>query len=88
MTSYEIVLSAAFQRQVKRIVRKNPQVRSKVAKTLKLLSGDINRPSLRLHKLAGEHNWSISVTGDLRIIINFSQNKVFCTRIGTHDEVY
>ncbi len=88
MSGYELVLSAVFQKQTKKLVKKNPQLRTKIAKTLKLLSADISRPSLRLHKLAGENNWSVSVTGDIRIIIHFSGDKVFCTRIGTHNEVY
>lgn len=88
MNGYEIVVSSAFQRQAKRLVKKNPKLREKISKTLKLLSSEVERPSLRLHKLSGENNWSVSVTGDLRIIIHFSENKVFCTRIGTHDEVY
>jgi len=88
MSSYEIVLSAAFQRQIKRLVRKNPGFREKITKTLKVLAQNINHPSLKLHKLSGENNWSVSVTNDIRIIIHFSQGKVFCVRIGTHDEVY
>jgi len=88
MSSYEIVLSTAFQRQIKRIVKKTPKLRETIAETLKLLSQDIAHPSLKLHKLSGENNWSVSVTGDIRIIFNFSERKVFCTRIGTHDEVY
>jgi mRNA-degrading endonuclease YafQ of YafQ-DinJ toxin-antitoxin module len=88
MSSYELVLSAAFQRQVKKLVKKNPKLKDRVAKTLKLLAKNINHSSLKLHKLSGENNWSVSVTSDVRVIIHLSGSKVFCTRIGSHDEVY
>ena len=88
MSSYEVVLSSAFQRQLKKLIKKNPNLRQKVIKVLKLLSQEIANSSLKLHKLEGYNNWAVSVTGDIRIIIHLSSGKVFCLRIGTHDEVY
>lgn len=88
MSRYEIILSNAFQTQLKKLIKKNPRIKEKITKTLKFLSQNINHPALRLHKLSGQNNWSVSVTGDIRIIIHWSQGKIFCTRIGTHDNVY
>ena len=88
MNRYEVILSSAFQRQLKRLIKKNPRIKEKITKTLTFLSQDIKHPTLRLHKLSGQNNWSVSVTGDIRIVIHWSQGKLFCTRIGTHDEVY
>lgn len=85
---HQLILSSAFVRQLKRLLRRNPQLRNKVKRTLHLLAKDINHPSLGLHKLSGENNWSVSVTQDIRIIVHWEKVKLFCTRIGTHDQVY
>lgn len=83
-----LVFSFAFQRQLRKIVNKNPRLKNKINKTLKTLLKDINHPSLRLHKLAGKNNWSISVTESIRIIIHLGENSIYCLRIGTHNQVY
>lgn len=85
---YELILSAAFQKQLKRLVKQNPHLKSKIKQVLRILIKDINHPSLRLHKLSGENNWSVSVTYNIRIILHWHNEKLFCTRIGTHDQVY
>jgi len=85
---YEVVLSKRFKKDYQKIVKKNQQVKKKVVKTLTLLTSNVNRPSLRLHKLSRLNNWSVSVTGDLRIIFQIDGNMILCTRIRTHDEVY
>jgi len=84
----QVVLSFAFQRQLKKLVKKNFLLKNKVLKTSKLLAKDINHPSLKLHKLFGENHWSVSVTHDIRMIIHLEGNKIFCLRIGSHDQVY
>lgn len=84
----QLVLSSAFQRQLKKLIKQNPRLKSKIAKVLKFLVQDINHPSLRLHKLSGEDNWSVSVTRDIRIVIHWEDNQIFCLRIGPHDKVY
>lgn len=84
----ELILSSAFERQLKKIVKKNPRLKNKIGKTLKTLRKDINQSSLRLHKLSGENNWSVSVTASIRIVFHLEKNKMFCLRIGTHDQVY
>jgi len=84
----QIILSSAFQRQLKRLVKQNPRLRNRIAKILKFLAQNANYPSLKLHKLSGQNNWSISVTRDIRIVIHLRGKQVFCLRIGTHDRVY
>lgn len=83
-----LVFSSAFQRQLKKTVNKNPILKNKISKTLKILLKDISQPSLRLHKLAGEKNWSIAVTDNIKIIIHLEKNCIYCLRIGTYDQVY
>ena len=84
----QLIFSSAFQRQLKKIISKNPKLKNKSNKTLKVLIKDINRPSLRLHKLSGKSNWSVSVTTSLRIVIHLDKSNIYCLRIGTHDRVY
>ena len=85
---HELILSAAFQRQVKKLVKQKPSLKPKLTTTLKHLQKSIRHPSLRLHKLSGSQNWSVSVTEDLRSILHWEGNQLYCLRIGSHDEVY
>lgn len=84
----EIILSSAFQRQLKKISKQNLPLKSKIKKILSLLLSDLNHPSLKLHKLSGENNWSVSVTPDIRIVLHREKDRIFLLRIGSHDEVY
>jgi addiction module RelE/StbE family toxin len=85
---YNLVLSQKFQKQIKQVVRSNPQIKPRLAKTFELLRKKINYPSLRLHKLSGQNNWSVSVTRNIRIILHIEEDNIYLLRIGTHDEVY
>lgn len=85
---YVIVLSEAFQKQAKQLSTKDPRIKTRLQKTLGFLQKDIRHPSLRLHKLSGMHNWSISVTNSIRIIAHIEENTVYLLRIGKHEEVY
>jgi len=60
----------------------------KLEKTLNLLRSNYRHPSLRLHKLSGTGNHSVSVDKSVRIILNLEGENIFLLRIGTHDEVY
>jgi len=84
----EVILSSSFDRQLRKLIKNSPSLKKKASKVLKILVEDVHQPSLRLHKLSGESNWAISVTDDIRMIIQFENERVFCLRIGTHDEVY
>ncbi|MBU2591840.1 MAG: type II toxin-antitoxin system mRNA interferase toxin, RelE/StbE family [Patescibacteria group bacterium] len=83
-----LVLSSAFKRQLKRLIKKNPPLKNKVNKVLKTLLKGKNSPSLKIHKLSGENNWSVSVTYEIRIVVHLDAESIFCLRIGTHDQVY
>ena len=75
---YELVLSKKYQKGLEKITSRNVKVKLKISKTLKLLLKDIDHPSLRLHKLSGEGEWSISVTGDIRILCILRKAKYIC----------
>ena len=85
---YELVLSNKFQKQIKQIVKSNPRIKPRLAKTFELLRENVSHPSLRLHKLSGQNNWSVSVTRSIRIIVHIEDSQIYLLRIGTHDEVY
>jgi len=85
---YELVLSKKYQKGLEKITSRNVKVKLKISKTLKLLLKDIDHPSLRLHKLSGEGEWSISVTGDIRTLLYIEKSKIYLLRIGKHEEVY
>lgn len=85
---YEIVLSKKFDKELKKSIRNNPKLWKKVGKTLRLMSNDIKHPSLKLHKLSGGNNWSVSVSKSYRLIFNIFEDKIMCIKFGTHEEVY
>ena len=84
---YYIVLSKRFKRDLKKLIKKHPQVKSKVERQLELLSTNPKHKSLKLHKLSGMNNWSISIAFDIRLIFTVKRKYILCTRIGAHDEV-
>jgi mRNA-degrading endonuclease YafQ of YafQ-DinJ toxin-antitoxin module len=61
---------------------------AQVTKTLVLLGVNLLYPSLRLHKLSGTQNYSVSVNMSIRIIFHKDQDYLYLLRIGTHEEVY
>jgi len=85
---YQLFFSRRFDRNLRKIVKQNPKLKSKVQKQIMILSSNPKHKSLRLHKLSGSDNWSISITKDIRVIFSIENDKIFFNRIGTHDEVY
>ena len=83
-----LVLSSQFRRQAKKLVKRDRQLKKNLKATLEYLSGNLKHPSLNLHKLAGQNNWSASVTDDIRIILHWEENKLYLLKIGHHNEVY
>ena len=86
--TYQLVVTKRFEKQAKKLVRKNPGLKDKVKKTLKELRRDVKHPGLRWHKLSGRNNWSVAVNQEVRIIIHWSGRKLYLVEMGSHDEVY
>ncbi len=84
----KLILSSRFQKDLSKLLKSNPQIKNKITKTFKLMQKDLTHPSLRLHKLSGTDNWSISVDISIRIILHKDREKLYLLRIGHHDEVY
>lgn len=85
---YKVVLSRSFGKELEKKVKNDPKLWARVTKTLILLSRNLKHPSLRLHKLSGRDNWSVSVSESYRIIFNIEGGNLYCTKFGTHEQVY
>jgi len=89
-----LIQTTAFVRSAKRILKRRPELISRVSETLSLLETDAFDPRLRSHKLQGSLSgyWSCSVEHDLRIVFEFVQDQgveaIMLASIGSHDEVY
>ena len=88
--------TAKSQRTFKRLIRKSPQLRPLIEKTLRQLAEDPYHSSLRTHKLVGDLSdiWACSVDYNHRILFEFVQkaeselDAILLLNIGSHDEVY
>ena len=83
-----IIVSSRFTRQLKKLLRKNPELENVVKGKIEQISKNPRHPTLRLHKLSGQENWSISISNDLRIIIHWDGDEMYLLGLGSHDQVY
>jgi addiction module RelE/StbE family toxin len=91
-----LVWSSRFIRDLKRLSRRNPQLRPAIEQKLQLLSEDPFHSSLGTHKLKGELSgiWSCSINYSNRILFEIIQNsesneqEILLHTIGSHDDVY
>ena len=91
-----LVWSAAFVRAFRRAVRRQPELRTKVERTLHQLAEDPFHPTLHSHKLKGNlaGAWACTVDYDSRILFEFARNpesdeeEILLLTMGTHNEVY
>lgn len=92
----QVLWSSGFTRSFKKITKKNPQLKERIAEVLILLANDPFTPSLKSHKLTGNLDglWSCSAGYDCRIVFEFSENEdvlevfILLLNVGTHDDVY
>jgi len=77
-----------FDKKLSKKLNKNPRLKKKVSKQLKLLQQNTNHPSLKVHKLKGKrvHEYSLWIEGNLRITYQIITNVILLTDIITHDE--
>jgi addiction module RelE/StbE family toxin len=84
-------------RAFKRLVKRNPDLRPAIERTLNQLAEDPFHPSLQTHKLTGDLAgiWSASIDYKLRILFEFvgddaeSQGQsILLLNLGSHDDVY
>lgn len=76
---YKLFPSENFKRQYKKLTDKNFALKNKVIKTFEYLQQNPFLPQLKSHKVESKNcgkRFSSSVTGDIRIIWDFSDNEV------------
>ena len=75
---FELNFLPLFKRKVKKLTRRDKKLASHFKTTLDLLAANPTDPKLRSHKVThrGQAAFSSSVTGDLRIIWNYSDDEV------------
>ena len=91
-----LVWSPAFVRAFKRAVRRQPDLRARVKRTLQQLTEDPFHPTLHSHKLKGELEgaWACTVDYHNRLLFELVRNpesgeeEILLLTMGTHDEVY
>lgn len=89
-----LLRSPAFARDLRRWLKKRPELAESFKRSLEQLATDPTHPSLRSHKLRGPLTgcWASSVGYDLRIVYEFVQHEgqeaILLLAVGTHDEVY
>jgi len=84
----KLIATARFNREFKALLKSHRLTESKAEKVLLILANNPRHPSLHLHKLSGTNNYAVSVDENLRIILNWEDDRLYLSRIGSHDEVY
>lgn len=89
---YELVWTPRFARQLRKFQRAHPELRQRIAQTLRDLEQDPLQPHLRLHPLHGELSGlhAVSVTYSFRIILTLkvTEREIILLDVGSHDDVY
>ena len=91
---HTLLPSPAFERDLRRWLKRHPDSAAAIEATLEQLSADAAHPSLRTHKLRGTLAgcWACSAGYDLRIVFEYTQHEgqeaILLLALGTHEEVY
>ncbi|MBI4034794.1 MAG: plasmid stabilization protein [Candidatus Chisholmbacteria bacterium] len=84
----KLIATSRFDRELVALIKAHRVSVGRIEKMLALLLINSAHPSLRLHKLSGTNNYSVSVNMKLRVIIHFETEQIYLLRIGSHEEVY
>lgn len=90
----KIISSTAFERDLRRYLRKTHESGDEVSSTLRMLSRDPFSAKLKTHRLKGplKDYWACSGGYDLRIIFEFTKFEdeeiILLHSLGSHDDVY
>ena len=89
---YTLVWTAHFTRAAKKFIKRHPELKKKVAGTLRDLEKDPFLPHLEYHHLGGKQTGiqAVSITGSYRITLTviITKKEIILLDIGSHDEVY
>lgn len=88
-SKFRLIYSEEFSRRAQKLIKKQPSLKSKLKKSLSLLSADPFSPQLRSHKVYTKkygEAYSARVTGDIRIFWKqFEKEIILVVTIGTHE---
>jgi mRNA-degrading endonuclease YafQ of YafQ-DinJ toxin-antitoxin module len=90
MNQYQLIYTKHFSFSIKKLVKKDRKLGDKIIKTLKILQNNPFDQKLLSHKVNAriyKTNWSSRVSGDIRIIWNFSSDDkliILLLNIGSH----
>ena len=82
------VVSKKFVKNLSKLKKANPEYEYRVGKTLKDYATDPTIHSLRVHKLQGTGEFSISVDMSIRILLCREGEKAYLLDRGKHEDVY
>ena len=89
---YVLVWTNTFTRTAKKFLKKNPDLRPELERTLKQLEQDPSHPKLRLHalkgNLSGKHAVSLTYSHRVVLTLALSEGEIILLDIGTHDQAY
>ncbi len=72
---YQLIFTSSFNKDYRKIAKRNTLLQKRILKSLNLLSNNPNYPSLRTYKVNSiefDNVWSSWVTGDVRIIWEYN----------------
>ena len=89
---YRLVWTPRFSRSAKKFAQSNPELRQRLAQTLRDLESDPLQSHLRLHPLKGRmqglHAVSVTYSYRIALTLQIAEQKIILHDVGTHDEVY
>ncbi len=85
-----LVAPPTFLSRLRKFLKYHPDLKERVAKTLRSLKQDLHAPSLGSHKLHGRlgASWGCDINRQYRIVFSFDDKHVYLESIGDHDDVY
>ncbi len=89
---FTLVWSAGFTRSAEKFIKSHPDLRQKLAASLRDLENDPFQPHLKYHQLGGNLKGvkAVSITYSYRITLTIvvSDKEIILLDVGSHDEVY
>ncbi len=89
---FRLVWTDHFTRAAKKFIKKHPDLKGRLADTLRDLEADPTAPHLKLHTLSGRLKGiqSVSLTYSYRITLTLRiiEGEIILLDIGSHEDVY
>jgi mRNA-degrading endonuclease YafQ of YafQ-DinJ toxin-antitoxin module len=89
---YQLIWTNTFSRTAKKFLKRNPDLRAELERTLKQREEDPVHPKLRLYplqgRLAGKHVVSLTYSHRIVLILAQDESKIVLLDVGTHDQTY